>query len=107
MATPGRRPQSQGTATDQPSTGQTQALTSQVNRLLAKVSEPQLCPTRHLIPKAWGLCVCEILTPAPDVSALPPCRLTAFQELDHPSPLPSDTMGSSLVATQMKAEAIY
>lgn len=104
MATPGRLPQSQGTATDQPSIGQTQALTSQVSRLLAKVSEPRLCPTRHLIPKAWGLCVCEMLIPAPDVSALPPCGLTAFQELDHPSPLPSDTMVSSLVATQEKVE---
>lgn len=109
MATPGRLPQSQGAATDQPSIGQTQALTSQVSRLLAKVSEPRLCPTRHLttrhlIPKAWGLCVCEMLLPAPDVSALPPCGLTAFQELDRPSPLPSDTMVSSLVATQEKVE---
>lgn len=106
MATPGQLPQRQGIATDQPSTGQTQALTSQVSRLLAKVSEPQLWPTRHLIPKAWGLCVCEMLTSAPDVSALPPCGLTAIQQLDHPSPLPSDTMGSSLV-TQEKVEAVY
>ncbi|XP_028635721.1 AT-hook-containing transcription factor isoform X2 [Grammomys surdaster] len=52
MATPGRHPQSQGTATDQPSTGQTQALTSQVSRLLAKVeSFEELVLAGHLPPQ--------------------------------------------------------
>lgn len=45
MATPGRLPRSQGIVTDQPATGQSQALTSQASRLLAKVSEPLLLPT--------------------------------------------------------------
>lgn len=107
MATPGRLPQNEGIATDQPSTGQTQALTSQASRLLAKVSEPQLCPTRQLILKAQGLCVCEMLTPSPNVSALPLCGLTAFQELNHLSSLPLDTTGSSLLVTQEKVEPGY
>nr|XP_034357662.1 microtubule organization protein AKNA isoform X3 [Arvicanthis niloticus] len=52
MATPGRLPQSQGTATDQPSIGQTQALTSQVSRLLAKVeSFEELVLAGHFPPQ--------------------------------------------------------
>lgn len=107
MTTPGRLPQSQGIATDQPSTGQTQALTTQASRLLAKVSKPQLCPPKTPHPQSMGLCVCEMLIPAPDVSALPPCGLTAFQELDHSYPLPSDTTGPSLVVTEEKVEPVY
>lgn len=52
VATPGRLPQSQGIATDQPSTGQTQALTSQASRLLAKVqSFEELVLAGHLPPQ--------------------------------------------------------
>nr|XP_021505694.1 AT-hook-containing transcription factor isoform X1 [Meriones unguiculatus]XP_021505696.1 AT-hook-containing transcription factor isoform X1 [Meriones unguiculatus]XP_021505697.1 AT-hook-containing transcription factor isoform X1 [Meriones unguiculatus] len=52
MATPGRLPQSQGIATDQPSARQTQALTSQASRLLAKVeSFKELVLAGHLPPQ--------------------------------------------------------
>ncbi|XP_029396119.1 microtubule organization protein AKNA isoform X2 [Mus pahari] len=52
MATPGRLPQSQGDAPDQPSTGQTQALTSKASRLLAKVeSFEELVLAGHLPPQ--------------------------------------------------------
>lgn len=52
MATPGRLPQSQGVATDQPTREQTQALTSQASRLLAKVdSYEELVLAGHLPPQ--------------------------------------------------------
>ncbi|KAL6067824.1 hypothetical protein STEG23_026945, partial [Scotinomys teguina] len=52
MATPGQLPQSQGIATDQPATGQTQALTSQASQLLAKVdSFKELVLAGHLPPQ--------------------------------------------------------
>nr|XP_042127217.1 microtubule organization protein AKNA isoform X2 [Peromyscus maniculatus bairdii] len=52
MATPGRLPQSQGVATDQPAREQTQALTSQASRLLAKVdSYEELVLAGHLPPQ--------------------------------------------------------
>ncbi|XP_031233490.1 microtubule organization protein AKNA isoform X2 [Mastomys coucha] len=52
MATPGRLPQSQSITTDQPSTGQTQALTSQASQLLAKVeSFEELVLAGHLPPQ--------------------------------------------------------
>lgn len=70
MATPGRLPRSQGIVTDQPVTGQSQALTSQASRLLAKVSEPLLLPMRHLVYEAC-VYVGEMLPPAPDVCAPP------------------------------------
>lgn len=68
MATPGRLLQSQGVATDQPAREQTQALTSQASRLLAKVSEPRFHPMKCLIP--WGLYVCERCFPQPQMSLL-------------------------------------
>ncbi|XP_003503496.1 microtubule organization protein AKNA isoform X1 [Cricetulus griseus] len=52
MVTPRRLPQSQGIATDQPTTGQTQALSSQASRLLAKVeSFKELVLAGHLPPQ--------------------------------------------------------
>ncbi|KAL1777251.1 AT-hook-containing transcription factor isoform X1 [Sigmodon hispidus] len=52
MATPGRLPQSQGIAVDQPAIGQTHALTSEASRLLAKVeSFEELLLAGHLPPQ--------------------------------------------------------
>lgn len=84
MTTPGQLPQSQGIATDQPSTGQTQALTSQASGLLAKVSKPQLYLTRYLIP-VHAASVCERYFHQPQMCLFHlHVANSAFQELGHP-----------------------
>ncbi|XP_021085792.1 microtubule organization protein AKNA isoform X3 [Mesocricetus auratus] len=102
MATPRRLPQSPGVAADQPSTGQTRALTSQASQLLAKVeSFEELVLTGHLPPQdqiksleqlraAHGALEAEYLeackkrhlNPKPDASTGSPRTLNLCRELE-------------------------
>ncbi|ERE86357.1 AT-hook-containing transcription factor [Cricetulus griseus] len=82
MVTPRRLPQSQGIATDQPTTGQTQALSSQASRLLAKSLEQLRVTHGALEAEYLEACRQQHLNPKSDASTGSPRTLNLCRELE-------------------------